>query len=245
MIAGLSLPFLIQSLDTTIIAGALPYIASEFSQSCPTFIKLKIANKITDELSQINWIVSAYNLTAATFIPFWGQFADVFGRYAAIQTAMIILLIGSTLCSAAPTTAFPMLLLGRALQGVGSTGAMIVTKAVLADKVSLRENAKNNTLFTLVAGVGYGIGPVIGGYLTEVSWRWCFIISIPITVVGIALIHFVLRSELLGAQKITRTGGRTKVEVPQTFKAKVLTIDFGGQFLFLFGVGLFILALTW
>lgn len=138
-----------------------------------------------------------------------------------------------------------MLLLGRALQGVGSAGALIITKVVLADKVSLKENAKNNTLFTLVAGVGYGIGPVVGGYLTEVSWRWCFIINIPIAVVGIAIIHFVLRPELLGAQKITRTDGGSEVELPQTFKARILTIDFGGQFLFLFGIGLFILALTW
>lgn len=68
-----------------------------------------------------------------------------------------------------------MLLVGRALQGIGCSGIDILTKVILADKVSLEENANNNTLFTLIGGVGYGIGPVIGGYLTQISWRCTFI----------------------------------------------------------------------
>ncbi|KAE9365949.1 MFS general substrate transporter [Stipitochalara longipes BDJ] len=227
LMLGLFFPFLVQSLDVTIIAGALPFIASDFHQ-----------------LSQLNWIVSAFNLTSAAFIPFWGQFADVFGRYSALQGSMLLMLLGSVLCSAAPVTAFAMLLLGRAFQGIGRAGLLIVAKAILADKVSLKENAKNNTIFTIVGGVGYGIGPVIGGYLTEASWRWCFIINIPLAVVGLVLAHFVLRPVLLGPQKITRTDDSTE-EVSQTFSARLNTLDFGGQFLFIFGMGLFVLALTW
>ncbi|KAH6672950.1 MFS multidrug transporter-like protein [Halenospora varia] len=228
LILGLFLPFMVQALDTTIIAGATPFIASDFNQ-----------------LAQLNWIVSAFNLTAAAFVPFWGQYADVFGRYAALQTALLVMLIGSVLCSAAPVTAFAMLLLGRAFQGIGSAGLMIVSKIVLADKVSLKENARNNTIFTLVGGIGYGIGPVIGGYLTEVTWRWCFIINIPIVVVGAILAHFILRPQLLGAQEVTRADGVADASLSQSFKARVFTIDFGGQFLFLFGMGLLVLALTW
>lgn len=155
------------------------------------------------------------------------------------------MLLGSILCSASPVTSFAMLLVGRAFQGIGCAGLLIITKVALADKVSLKENAKNNTVFTIVNGVGYGVGPVIGGYLTEASWRWCFIINIPLGVIGLVLAHFVLRPELLGPQKVTRTDGATDVEVSQNFTARVSTIDFGGQFLFLFGTGLFVLALTW
>ena len=138
-----------------------------------------------------------------------------------------------------------MLLVGRALQGVGCAGLLICTKIILADKVTLKENARNSTTFTIVAGIGYGVGPVVGGYLTQASWRWCFIISIPMGVVGMILTHFLLRSELVGAQKILRTDGDTTIEIPQTFTSKLSTIDFGGQFLFLFGMGLLVLALTW
>jgi MFS family permease len=201
---------------------------------------------LVDQLSQLNWIISAFNLTSATFIPAWGQFADVFGRYAALQTALVVVLVGSALCAGAPVTAFPMLLVGRALQGVGCAGLMIVTKVILADKVSLRENAKNNTIFALVGGLGYGLGPVIGGYLTQANWRWCFIINIPIGCLGLVLVHFLLRSELLGPRPITRSDGvQESHEISSTFSAKLATIDFVGQFLFLFGMGLLVLALTW
>ena len=103
-----------------------------------------------DELPLLNWIISAFNLCNAAFIPFWGQIADVFGRYTAIQSALITAFVGTTLCASAPNTAFPMLLIGRALQGAGCAGLLIVTKIILADKVSLEENAKNNTIFILV-----------------------------------------------------------------------------------------------
>ncbi|OBT96626.1 hypothetical protein VE01_05293 [Pseudogymnoascus verrucosus] len=228
IISGLFVPFLVQSLDVTIIAGALPFIASDFNQ-----------------LAQLNWIVSAFNLTSACFIPSWGQLADVFGRYYAMQFSLIFMVIGSVLCAAAPVTSFPMLLVGRALQGIGCAGMLINTKVILADKVTLEENAKNNTIFTIVGGVGYGIGPVVGGYLTQVSWRWCFIINIPLGLIGMVLVHFVLRPELLGPQEIKRVDGVTDVNIEQTFKARLLTIDYGGQILFLFGLGLLVLALTW
>lgn len=88
------------------------------------------------------------------------------------------MILGSALCAGAPTSNFPMLLAGRGIQGLATAGTMILTRIILSDKVSLKDNALNNTVFSLVAGVGYGVGPVIGGYLTSVTWRWCFIINI-------------------------------------------------------------------
>ncbi|KAH8588360.1 major facilitator superfamily domain-containing protein [Bisporella sp. PMI_857] len=228
LVLGLFLPFAIQALETTVLAGAYPFIASDFN-----------------ELSQLNWIVSAFNLCSAAFIPFWGQISDVFGRYAALQSALIIMIVGSALCAGAPVTDFPVLLVGRGLQGTGCAGLNIIVRTCLADKVSLQDNAKNSTIFTFVAGIAYGIGPVIGGYLTEVTWRWCFIINIPIGVTGMFLAHFMLRKELLGPMRIKRTDGIDELEKQQTFINRISTIDLGGQFLFLFGIGLLVLALTW
>jgi MFS family permease len=115
----------------------------------------------TDKLDELNWIVTAYTLTSTAFIPAFGQLADVFGRYAVLQLAVFLTLVGSTLCAAAQS--WGMLLLGRALQGTGSAGTMNVVMIILADKVSLRENAKNNSIFAFIAGVGYAVGPEIGG----------------------------------------------------------------------------------
>lgn len=89
--------------------------------------------------------------------------ADVFGRNATLNASLIIILIGSAMCTGAPTNAFPVLLLGRALQGVAAAGLDTLVQTILADKVSLQENAKNWSIFAMVAGISYGLGPVIGG----------------------------------------------------------------------------------
>jgi MFS family permease len=63
-----------------------------------------------------------------------------------------------------------MLLVGRALQGLGFAGLQTVTKVILSDKVSLKDNSLNNTLFACLNGASFSVGPVIGGYLTRVRF---------------------------------------------------------------------------
>ncbi|KAI6267173.1 hypothetical protein MCOR27_010703 [Pyricularia oryzae] len=245
LVLGLIFPFALQALDVTIVASALPWIAKDFN-----------------EISQLNWIISAFNLTSAAFIPFWGQMADVFGRHAALQATVIIMMIGSAFCTAAPTDAFPVLLLGRGIQGLGCAGISVIVRVIIADKVSLKENAKNWSIFSFTAGMSYAIGPVIGGYLTTAAWRWCFAINLPICVVAIAIIFLVLRKDLLGpvavapqdAENIQQQhhANEEGLQTPPAnqarlarFYARLVTVDVGGQLLFLFGFGLVVLAMTW
>lgn len=83
------------------------------------------------------------------------------------------------------------------------------------------------------------------GYLTEVNWRWCFAINLPIGVVALLVLFFLLRKHLFGPQPIPEldetaaTGRRTKL------LARLKTIDVGGQALFICGFGLIVLGLTW
>lgn len=233
LIAGIFFPFTLQALDVTIVASALPWIASDFNK-----------------LSQMNWIISAFNLCSATFIPFWGQMADIFGRTAALEMTLIMMMIGSALCTAAPLNAFPVLILGRALQGLSVAGINVISRTILADKVSLKENAKNTSVFSFFMGISYAIGPLIGGFLTDKTWRWCFGINLPVAAAGAILVMIVLRPVLLGPQPLpeqfrNRNGGRDADQAIRRFTARMSAIDYGGQFLFLFGMGLIILALTW
>ncbi|KIH91481.1 tetracycline efflux protein [Sporothrix brasiliensis 5110] len=231
------------------------------------------------EVSQLNWIISAFNLTSAAFIPFWGQAADIFGRHTAIQAALVIMMVGSALCTAAPKSTFAVLLLGRAIQGLGCAGLNVVVRVILLDRVSLRENAKNWSIFSFTAGMSYGVGPVVGGALTNVNWRWCFAVNLPICVAALALIYIVLRPELLGPQTQEHSSnsplpeaaaGRSSPDSSDHFEppsvrsgpvrphmnslptrlstpiiSRIASIDIGGQLLFLFGLGLLILSLTW
>ncbi|PYH82977.1 MFS multidrug transporter [Aspergillus uvarum CBS 121591] len=220
LIAGLSLPFILSTLDLTIVATATTVIASHF-----------------DQFDELNWIVTAFSLTSTTFIPIFGQLADVFGRHWVLQTALFLMLIGSVLCAAAQT--WGMLLLGRALQGTGSAGLGNLIMIILADKVSLKENARNKSLFTLVGGVGYAVGPIVGGYLTQTNWRYCFVVPIPIAVLSHILVYALLRHDLVEGSMFKK-GSRWSSVLPA-----LVTVDLGGSILFIFGVGLIILATTW
>ncbi|KAJ5498594.1 Major facilitator superfamily domain general substrate transporter [Penicillium expansum] len=229
IILGLFSPYCLQALDTTIVASALPFIAEDFNQ-----------------INQLNWIISVFNLTSAAFLFFWAQLTDLFGRHIVLQSAIFIMMIGSAVCTGAPTSAFSVLLLGRALQGIGAAGVNISIRTILADRVSLAEYAVNWTIFALVSGIGFSIGPVVGGYLTQASWRWCFAINLPIAVVAMVVVVLVLRTELQGPQPIPELDERSGISTRSgRFLARISTIDYGGQLLFLWGFGLLILALTW
>lgn len=155
------------------------------------------------------------------------------------------MMIGSAVCTGPATSAFGILLLGRAVQGVGAAGVNISIRTTLADRVSLSDYALNWTIFTLVSGVSFSIGPVVGGFLTQASWRWCFAINLPIAVVAILLVLFLLRKELLGPQPLQDLHGRDASTRVGRLTARLSTIDWGGQMLFLWGLGLLSLALTW
>jgi MFS family permease len=214
--------------------------------SIVTYSVVLSADYVLDELSQMNWIISAFNLCSATFIPFWGQIVDIFGRTVTLEATLILMMIGSALCVAAPLNAFPVFILGRALQGLSVSGINVCTRVIMADKVTLKENAKNNSIFALFAGVSYAVGPLIGGFLTNSNWRWCFGINLPVAAVGIVLVFVVLRPQLLGPQPLPDLLAQDSEQGRfQKFGAQLLTIDFGGQFLFLFGLGLLVLGLTW
>ncbi|GFF29993.1 uncharacterized MFS-type transporter C16A3.17c [Aspergillus udagawae] len=220
LICGLTLPYILSTLDLTIVATAVPSIASHFNK-----------------FDELNWIVTAFTLTSTTFIPIFGQLADVFGRHAVLQLAMFLMLVGSTLCAAAQS--WGMLLLGRALQGTSSAGIMNIIMIVLADRVSLRENARNNSIFVFVGGLGYGVGPVVGGYLTDSNWRYCFLVPIPIAFISHIVIFALLRNELVEGT-VFKKGSRTSAVLPA-----LATLDIVGAVLFIFGVGLIILGTAW
>ncbi|PGH14237.1 hypothetical protein AJ79_03212 [Helicocarpus griseus UAMH5409] len=220
LISGLLLPYFLASVDLTIVASAMPFIASHFNR-----------------LDQLNWIVTAFTLTSTAFIPAFGQLADVYGRHFVLQMAMFLMLIGSVFCAAAQT--WGMLLFGRALQGTSSAGIMNLIQIVLADNVSLKENAKNTTIFQFVSGISYGVGPVIGGYLTESNWRYCFVLSIPIAFVAHFAIFFLLRKNLVKGTHFTK-GSRGS-----SFLSGLASVDSGGTLLFILGIGLIILGTSW
>ncbi|KAH7114219.1 major facilitator superfamily domain-containing protein, partial [Dendryphion nanum] len=223
MILGLLLPNFLAAVDVTIVAPAVPIISSHFNQLSGSF----------------NWIVAAYTLTFTTFVPSSGQIADIYGRHTALQFHMFWILIGSVLCAAA--TKWSMLLVGRALQGLGAAGVLNLTRIVLSDNMSLADNSRNNTIFSLINGISYAVGPVIGGYLATTSWRYCFVLPIPIAFLSMLLIFFLMRPELARGRVSAKVGDSRRSD----YVASFFTFDWPGMIFFIFGVGLVILAIQW
>jgi MFS family permease len=117
---------------------------------------------VIEALNQLSWIGTAFTLTDTAFVPIFGQLADVFGRYAALQIAVAIMTLGGVLCATTPV--WPVLVLGRAIQGVGTAGMSTCSLIILADKVSLKEQAFNTSIFHFLIGVAYATGPLVCPY---------------------------------------------------------------------------------
>lgn len=198
-----------------------------------------------DKITELNWISSAFNLTSAAFLPLWGQLVDVFGRHSTVQASIVLMILGSAICTGAPTTRFGVLLLGRAVQGIATAGLNICTRTIVADRVSLFDYALAWTILTLLSGSIFSVGSVVGGYMTEASWRWCFAINLPFAILAMLLIVSLLRKEMVGPQPIRELEGQNELPMRQVLRFRFATIDYAGHILFLLGLGLLCLGLTW
>lgn len=162
--------FFMEILDATIIAPAIPSIAESFGVP----------------LVDVNVAISAYLVTVAVLIPATGWMADRFGVRRVFISAIAVFTVASIGC--AVSVSLPMLVAMRVLQGVG--GAMMVPVGRLA---VLRRSEKSDlvraiALLTWPALAAPVIAPALGGGIaTFASWRWIFLINIPIGVVGFVL----------------------------------------------------------
>ena len=170
--------FFMEILDATIITPAIPVIADSFGV----------------EAIDINVAISAYLVTVAVLIPASGWMADRFGIRRVFISAIAVFTLASIGC--AMVASLPMLVVMRVAQGIG--GAMMVPVGRLAvlrfsDKSDLVRAIALLTWPALAAPV---LAPVIGGGIATVgSWRWIFIVNIPIGIIGFLLALKLIRGD--------------------------------------------------
>jgi len=157
-------------LDITIVNVALP----------------DIQHALHSSFSDLQWIVDAYALTLAAFLLTAGSLADMYGRRLLYLIGLAVFTCASALCGFAVTTL--MLVLSRALQGVGGAIMFAVSLALLADAFRARDRGVAFGVWGAVTGLAVAIGPLLGGILTSgISWRWIFFVNAPIGVVAIVI----------------------------------------------------------
>lgn len=198
------------ALDVTVVTVAIPTIVSDFKSTVG-----------------YTWIGSAYLLSNAATAPSWGKISDIWGRKPVILGAVAIFWVGSLLCAVSRN--MTMLIVARAIQGIGSGGIIILVNVCISDLFSMRKRGQYYGFTGLVWAVAGGIGPVVGGALTEhASWRWCFYINLPISGAGFILLVFVL-----------------KLHNPKTpMRAGLAAVDWLGSFAVSAGTLLVLLGLT-
>ncbi|THH07858.1 hypothetical protein EW146_g9180 [Bondarzewia mesenterica] len=162
------------ALELSAVSTALPKIVNDLNGS--TFV----------------WIGSAYALSATALIPLSRGLAQIFGRRIVMLASLLLMAIGSALCGAA--TSMNFLIAGRTVQGLGGGGIASTTAIIISDLVPLHERGVYNGLIGIAWAVASGVGPIVGGGLTQAGqWRWLFYLNIPICGIAAVLMFLFLR----------------------------------------------------
>jgi EmrB/QacA subfamily drug resistance transporter len=166
--AAIVLAMLPAVLDQTILATALPVIASDLGS-----------------LTDLSWVVTAYVVAAAATTPVWGKLGDRHGRRTCLQVALAVFIAASALCGAAQ--GIPQLVVLRAVQGAAAGGLMTLAMAAVGDLVPPRERGRYQGFIAATFAVTTIVGPLVGGALVQhAGWRWVFFVNLPVGLVALA-----------------------------------------------------------
>src|ERR1700726_1950746 len=171
---SIMLPMFLAGADQTIVATALPAIASGLGG-----------------IRSAAWVVVSYLIANTIAAPVYGRLGDTFGRRGMMIFALAIFMLGSVLCALSPNIEF--LTAARVLQGFGGGGLMTLSQALIGEAIPPRERGKYQGYLAGIAVSSSTFGPVAGGYLTQAfGWQSIFLINVPL---GLVAFFLVLRLE--------------------------------------------------
>ena len=176
-----------------------------------TIVVLAVPNMLQDlhsDLVRITWVIMAYLMVSTVLLLSFGRMADMFGRVRLYNLGFVIFTIGSVLCGLASND---IVLIGaRIIQGAG--GAMLVANAmaIITEVFPPEQRGQAMGFNSITWGAGSVLGPVFGGLILAVaSWRWIFLVNLPIGIVATLAAYLLLhdiapnprgeRFDLLGA----------------------------------------------
>ncbi|HWW67062.1 MAG TPA: MFS transporter [Solirubrobacterales bacterium] len=162
-------------LDNTVVNVALPSIQRDLHTS----------------VSELEWTLNGYTLTFAVLLATGGRLGDIFGRRLFFMVGVAIFAVTSA--TAGLATDPQMLIVSRAVQGVGAALMMPATLSIVTQVFPAHERGKAIGTWAGVSALALTIGPVVGGLLTEhVSWRAIFYINLPVAVLALLASFFVV-----------------------------------------------------
>ncbi|MDR3670916.1 MAG: DHA2 family efflux MFS transporter permease subunit [Holophaga sp.] len=157
-------------LDSSVANVALPHIAGNLSAA-------------TDEST---WVLTSYLVSNAIMLPATGWISRRIGRKRLLMGSIVMFTGASMLCGLA--TSMPMLIAARILQGVGGGGMLPLSQAILLESFPPRQHGTAMAVYGLGIVVAPVAGPTLGGWITDsFSWRWIFLINLPVGVLALAM----------------------------------------------------------
>ncbi|KAL4960096.1 major facilitator superfamily domain-containing protein [Aspergillus stella-maris] len=208
----------ISNADGTLIMAATARISSEFNS-----------------LQGAAWLSTGYTLGVCVAQPMYGKLSDIFGRKPLLLWSYFFLALGCVVCGLAAD--MWIVILGRALSGVGGAGVMTMSSIIITDIVSKREVAKWRSFINISMTLGRSIGGPAGGVLTDtIGWRWAFLLQAPLLAVAALLVTIQLKlayrvsdDEPSTSSRISRIDFRGSFLVATSIAAVILLLDQGGK----------------
>lgn len=167
------------AMDTTIVATAIPQVVDDLGG-----------------FSQVGWVFSVYLLAQTVTIPIYGKLADLYGRKPILVIGVIVFLVGSLLSASAWNMV--ALIAFRALQGIGAGSIGATVNTVAGDLYSVQERGRIQGYLSSVWGIAAVVAPAIGGLFAQyASWRWIFLVNLPIGAIALFLIVRLLHEDVV------------------------------------------------
>lgn len=180
----------VAAFEGTVVTPAMPTIVQELGG-----------------MSAYAWVFSAFLIASTASVLASGKLADAIGRRPVYVAGMALFLVGSVLCGSAGT--FGALVAFRVVQGLGAGALQPIAMTISADIYTLEERARIQGIFTGAWGAASVLGPVLGGWIVDhVSWRWVFLVNVPVGLFSVALLLVSYRDPARGVAASLRALAR-------------------------------------